>query len=430
MAKVLGIFTKPIETVTPADVVQLTTESWPEGYTVEFKRTLPEKKGGSDAWITGSNKIGDFARDEILSEVVAFANAQGGTLILGIDETNDKPPRAGSIMPLPRVGELARRFEDASRSCIDPPLPRLQVQAVVTDAASSSGVLIFRTAPSRSAPHRLNTTLESYSRHGSSTVRMTMREIQDMTLNVVRGLAGIDATFDVRRKAFIEWGDKRSKSPPLGAFRVTAVPLEQLPDPGRIFDQPGLFPYLRNFTIVADKQRKEVSLEVNGCSERPILRGMARYADNKDDFYFRQELHQSGLVDIWWGVPPGKIGQTPAQQVASFTFWHQYVLAGVLQAMHSTDMFRKQVGAPEAEYGLELEIRKFGSDSLRAIYYGLLGNAYGLNQPGIEEPVLLLPRISFGDPSSFNTALNQIDIDVYDALGARRQNRISLAVTL
>jgi hypothetical protein len=31
---------------------------------------------------------------------------------------------------------------------------------------------------------------------------MTMREIQDMTLNVARGLAGIDAAFTQRRAAF------------------------------------------------------------------------------------------------------------------------------------------------------------------------------------------------------------------------------------
>jgi len=83
-------------------------------------------------------------------------------------ETPDNPPRADAIMPLPRVGELARRFEDQTRSCIDPPLPRLQIRAIETDG-QGGGVIVFRTSASRAAPHRLNTTREAYVRRGAST---------------------------------------------------------------------------------------------------------------------------------------------------------------------------------------------------------------------------------------------------------------------
>ncbi|HXP74041.1 MAG TPA: ATP-binding protein, partial [Stellaceae bacterium] len=235
-----AILTKPFETITPADVAELVSESWPEGYTVEFKRALPTAKGGDDQWITGGNKIGDYARDEILSEIVAFANAQGGMLVLGIEETKDKPPRANNVVPLPRVGELARRFEDAARSCIDPPLPRLQVRPI--EIQSGEGVVIFRTGPSSSAPHRLTTTLDAYKRHGSSTMKMTMREIQDMTLNVARGLATIDATFEDRRVKFASWGERLNQQWPLAAFRVTALPLEGLPALGRLYGRKDLFP--------------------------------------------------------------------------------------------------------------------------------------------------------------------------------------------
>jgi predicted HTH transcriptional regulator len=81
----LGIFTKPLELVTASDVAELYGESWPEGYEVEFKKTLSDKRGGQHPWATGGD-VGDHARDEILAEVIAFANAQGGSLILGIEE--------------------------------------------------------------------------------------------------------------------------------------------------------------------------------------------------------------------------------------------------------------------------------------------------------------------------------------------------------
>lgn len=150
-----------------------------------------------------------------------MANAQGGSLFLGIAETTDKPPRAHAVNPLPRVGELARRFEDQARSCIDPPLSRLQILPIETDG-QGGGVVVFRAPPSRAAPHRLTTTRESYVRRGPSTVKMTMREIQDMTLNLARGLAGVDATFKERRGAFHDWGRSQRE---VIAYRVTALPL-------------------------------------------------------------------------------------------------------------------------------------------------------------------------------------------------------------
>jgi hypothetical protein len=40
----LGVFSKPLETLTPADIGELCEQAWPEGYQVEFKRSLPNKK--------------------------------------------------------------------------------------------------------------------------------------------------------------------------------------------------------------------------------------------------------------------------------------------------------------------------------------------------------------------------------------------------
>ena len=45
-----------------------------------------------DAW--RRNRIGDRAKNELLEEEVAFANAYGGTLVLGVRESDAKPPVA------------------------------------------------------------------------------------------------------------------------------------------------------------------------------------------------------------------------------------------------------------------------------------------------------------------------------------------------
>src|ERR1700730_716772 len=105
-----------------------------ENQLLEFKRELPAERNRPDPWLTG----GDFtayARDQLFREIVAFANAQGGTLVLGIEQTKDEPPRASGIRPLPRIYDLATRMEDAARACIDPVLPGVQIRGIETSGS-------------------------------------------------------------------------------------------------------------------------------------------------------------------------------------------------------------------------------------------------------------------------------------------------------
>ena len=128
-----------------------------------------------------------YARDRLFREVIAFANAQGGTLVLGAEETREKPPRAANICPLPRIHDLATRMEDAAHACIDPVLPGLRVRGIET-GSPGEGVVIFRTLASPIGPHRVASDGHAYIRRGASSVKMTMREIQDLTLDLARGV--------------------------------------------------------------------------------------------------------------------------------------------------------------------------------------------------------------------------------------------------
>ena len=59
----------------------------------------------------GKNKIGDRAKDALLKEAVGFANVYGGALLLGIGESEGKPPVAARISPIPRCVNLAERLK-------------------------------------------------------------------------------------------------------------------------------------------------------------------------------------------------------------------------------------------------------------------------------------------------------------------------------
>lgn len=418
----LGIFTKPLELIGSHDVAELCDKKWPEGYTVEYKKTLPHKSGGSDSWLAGADKIGDFARDQILEEVIAFANAEGGTVIVGISETKEKPPRADAIEPLARVGELETRFADAARSCIEPALPGLRMRAVETEPGK--GVLILRVGPSRAAPHRLKTTRECYVRHDTSTIKMTMREIQNMSLNVARGMEQVYATFAERKQRFHDTLSNPG-SGRLAAIRATAVPLVQIPDPGRIMDTPGVLAPLREFTFCVSGRTLKTDLFSPrfDSRERPIVRGLMRTVTT-DMIRFREEVYQSGLVDVWFGTPPTEKG---GQRY--LTWLHMDVLGAASLAMWQSAAIRSVVGMPEAEYSLEVELTDSGGGSEKKIYESALHD-YGRGGHEVPSVPIELPRIPFGDESSFEAVINTLDVDIFDALGVRRMSRSPIAVSI
>src|SRR5689334_1326156 len=91
---------KNFDQITAADVSSLCTEAAYESQLLEFKRELPADRDRPDPWPAGGNFTAS-ARDQLLREVVAFANAQGGTVIVSIEETKDDPPRAAVIRPIP-----------------------------------------------------------------------------------------------------------------------------------------------------------------------------------------------------------------------------------------------------------------------------------------------------------------------------------------
>ncbi len=123
----LSVFTKSASLVTRADVEQLI--GWPETSALEFKAALSDSTGRDGEWVR-SGKLTDMAKEKLFKEAVALANADGGHVFLSVEESEEKPPKAIGIRPLPRIGELAIRLEQAAASGIEPPIPNLIVQPV------------------------------------------------------------------------------------------------------------------------------------------------------------------------------------------------------------------------------------------------------------------------------------------------------------
>jgi schlafen family protein len=240
----MNILNSPLSALSANDIHQLCVDGVSEGLTLELKSDLPTRLGKSDEW-HGGGSFGEFARNQIAEEIIAFANTIGGVVLIGVYETSDHPHRAEKLHPLPRVHELARRLRQAVQDIVDPPLPLLEAEGV--EMAEGSGVVVMRVSASRRRPHRHQVNKEVFIRRADESVRVGMREIQELTLRSVGEAVRIDTAIERRRRSFqqdlSDWARtvdsmKRPRLPANGVHLV-GIPTTTF-DLGRVAGRPEL----------------------------------------------------------------------------------------------------------------------------------------------------------------------------------------------
>ena len=353
----IGVLSKPRDEIDIPDIQDLIDSEVPEGQQIEFKGTLPAKKGAVDPWMSGGN-IGDRAKRVILEEAVAFANAHGGALLLGIKESESKPPVAAEISPIPQCAELAERLKLVFRDCVEPQLPVLDIFAAPTDG--ESGVVIIRVGRSRNAPHRVTKTLVCPIRRADRCEEMSMREIQDMTLNVSRGLERLDKRLAERSKRFQDEFKRLETPDDAFGIRVTGAPVGDEIKFDRVFAQRRIMMeldvpwYTVAFPDNDQERRLNYPSELPPQFWRPILRGTRAELDYEHALtglpnYAYKELHCDGLLELGF--------------VSSYTqcFPPNWPIVIFLNLAIWADHVRSQADAPTAEFALELEIHVKGN---------------------------------------------------------------------
>lgn len=129
----------PLDAISLEKIKALVAYARSEGPTLDFKEAFP----------TANHKgVRDF-----LADVTAFANTDGGDIIIGVRE--DKNGVAAEIVGIDRLGldEDLRRVEDQLRACVDPRVPHFRVCEIALD--NGRVVLVIRVAASMIAPHRV-----------------------------------------------------------------------------------------------------------------------------------------------------------------------------------------------------------------------------------------------------------------------------------
>jgi hypothetical protein len=155
---------RPLDAISYADLEALVRSDRGEGRTLDFKVALS----------TGDHK----GTRDFLADVTAFANTDGGDIVIGIAE--DDNGNAGSIVGIARDGldERLRGLEDQLRTLVDPRVPDFRTHIV--DCPDGRVVVVMRVGSSLIAPHRVAFDKSSrfYRRASRANFEMSTAEIR------------------------------------------------------------------------------------------------------------------------------------------------------------------------------------------------------------------------------------------------------------
>lgn len=405
---------KPLREIDHNDLLLLCRKNWRVDEQFELKQDLPTKSG-LDSWHTAGT-ISPYARDKILAEVVAFANSYGGDLVIGIARTIDKPAAADRLSPIPNCADLAERLDDQARSCIEPPIPSLLTHAVVTEQ-DGSGVAIIRVPRSRLAPHRLcqdKGIRECYHRVGTRTECMTMRQIQDLTFSVARGVDSVIARLQGLQRDCCLWADAHTTSDDVRrlVLRVAAVPSSSdvyiNPVHGVQAIRPTAQPYHLRFPNGSDEV---ILVPRTPYDWRPIVRGTeASKEDPRSQGSTRAsksriQLFCDGAITYTWVYDEDKAGSS-----VNHVLFPGWLFALVANAMESANRIRNASGASSVDYAMDVEVQT--TDKLAVAQIGSFGAT-----AAPKRSIGLLPRYSVGPRQSWQEVFNLFVSDLLDAVG-------------
>ena len=415
----ISVLSKPANQIGSADIQELIDSQVPEGEQIEFKESLTTGDGSPDRWVTQGDRIGRRAKNKILEESAAFANAYGGTLVLGIAEADTRPPVAAKISPIPLCMELGERLKLVFRDGVEPQIPSLEIFAVETDG--NNGVVIIRTGKSRMAPHRVKPTRECTIRRGDRCEKMSMREIQELTLNASRGLELLEQRLSVRANTFRD--EFRRLREPRAAYgiRVTAVPVVDEIRLRRVFRRTDLFPPNVSTSLA---NSSELDSSVNFPAHPRIWRPRLRYARSEygDDGSYKKkpevghdhiywEMHCDGTVEIGF-LSCADVEGTPFRL---YPDWPVHMLA---TAGSWANKVKKVCSTPALEYAIEIEIQSIGRNLPVASGYRS-SDAVAVNDEigELVQGSVKFPRYSLTESSEVIVILANFECDFWNSMG-------------
>src|SRR5690349_4596143 len=97
MLRVATLLTSRLGDITAEDLNAFVRAEPGDTESLVLMGAIPGRGSEADPWYSGAAGVRDGARNQLMAEVIAFANGHGGHLILGIEESGDHPKRAVGI---------------------------------------------------------------------------------------------------------------------------------------------------------------------------------------------------------------------------------------------------------------------------------------------------------------------------------------------
>jgi hypothetical protein len=415
------VFPHRLSEVTAEEIRHLIEIEAPEALDFELKKTLPCKKG-DDPWMTGG-KIGEDAREVLASEMCAFANTIGGTLIVGIDEDTETKRAKPPIIPLPKCKELAERLHQSLSARIEPKFPLFECEGVVTEPDGTSGVVVMRTLESYLAPHRHTQDRHCYVRRNDRAEPMSMLEVQEMTRQKARSAEAAERTFNESSARFYSWvPEEHHRSHPyrgvqgvhtahgstqvwvgIWAMRLSARPLS----PFVLSDLPRQkwLEKMGTGTYTGTGQIKYLVWRDLSTTRTwvPRLRAVEREFEGMNSLGL-DRLSSDGLIErfVWQKHLEQKRPRHSFLDLTEF-FWN------VASVVRNAELIRGTNSRPTQQFALEIEFMT--SDGL--IIHGYANSPHALVAAG----TVTFPRYEIGEPETFDELLTTIDQDVWNLGG-------------
>jgi hypothetical protein len=264
----MWIFSRPIDELRDEDIQGLMANRVREGVALEFKRDM---YGGRDEDIR-----------EMLRDVASIANAEGGVLVIGIDE--DGEGAAVAIKNVPNSENQASRLIASCGVNISDRIPGLRAVPLAT---AGGEVVVVDIPRSYRKPHMITFrgATDFWIRHDRQKARMSIAEIRT-AISTTEELGMKVEAFVERRRLAVSSGVNEL------LFVLMATPL--LLEDGRV---DALNPKLKRLLQNAPSYRSRVgaaTLASHGARIEPTLNGVRAVEQN----FSRLEVFRNGHVEF------------------------------------------------------------------------------------------------------------------------------------
>lgn len=185
----MWVFPKPLEEVAEADLRALIRDGVKEGQALEFTREMyPRTSSGSK---------------EMLREIIAFANAEGGVILIGMEEA--ETGEAKDLYPVPDATVEADRIIGSCTAGITERIPGLRVHQI---PIAGGEVLAIHVPRSHRRPHMItiDDRTEFWIRHDRQRSPMSMGEIRAALRATEAAQMQVEALLRERREFFVQRG--------------------------------------------------------------------------------------------------------------------------------------------------------------------------------------------------------------------------------